>query len=338
MQRKLEKRRNNMSCKSCNFPIGERETKKTCSVCNGATHSFCIITEDGIEYCDHCFILKDQAPKVFEFEMPDEIRRTHIETYRSCPRKFYMEVIEGNKMPDNPYTRVGSDLHELFEKAILDRSYSKEQFYKDYEPMQVEQVSTNLFENHQQVTAFKDRATDSVETFYEVIPNIPPAFIVEETLRFDVGEGLPKVRFTMDLITENEKGNLDLHDWKTGKVMVGKKISADLQAPLYIYGVQQHYGRQVDSFTFYYLKDKKTRTFNRVQENVYECIVGKRSYFINILDTYRELQSIFNKIAKGEFDVPQDTRGMYFTCKMCHIQEMGLCEGAENQSWHQIRG
>lgn len=327
-----------MNCKSCNFPIGEKDSKKACSVCNGTTHSFCLITEDGIEYCDHCFILKDQEKDKVTFDVPEEVRRTHIETYRSCPRKFYLEVIQDNKMPDNPYTRVGSDLHELFEKAILDRTYSKEQFNKEYEPMHIQQVEDGIYDDEEQISAFQKRAEDSIETFYEAIPGIPPAFITEETVHFDVGEALPKVRFTMDLITENENGNLDLHDWKTGKVMVGKKISSDLQAPLYIYGVQQHYKRQVDSFTFYYLKEKKTRKFTRVQENVYECVVGKRSYFINILDTYRELQSIFNNIVKGEFNVPNDTRGMYFTCKMCHLQEMGLCEGADAQSWHQLRG
>ena len=49
----------------------------------------------------------------------------------------------------------------------------------------------------------------------------------------------------MDAVIEGENG-LELLDWKTGQVMVGKKLSSDLQAPLYIYGVMKHLNRHVE--------------------------------------------------------------------------------------------
>ena len=42
--------------------------------------------------------------------IPDVIRRSHIETYRSCPYKFYMEVIKGMEQGDTIYTKMGTDL------------------------------------------------------------------------------------------------------------------------------------------------------------------------------------------------------------------------------------
>lgn len=323
-----------MECNSCGFPMSEKETKVQCGVCGKSTHSFCLIKEADIGYCDNCYVVKtEEKPEVV---LPDTIRRTYIELFRSCPRKFKLEVLDGHRSPPTKYTQVGIDLHELFEKAVLDRSYAKYDMIRDYAPMGDKQIRDGLFDDEADMEDFAKRASDSINTFYELLPSIPPAFVTEQTINYSIGENVPLVEFTMDLITENASGNLDLHDWKTGKVMVGQKISTDLQAPLYIYGVEQHFGRQVDSFTFYYLKEKKVRKFERVQDGVYECKVGKRSYYINTTDAMKEIARIFSKMKKGDFNVPNDTRGMFFTCKMCHLQEQGLCEGAYNQSWNQL--
>lgn len=123
--------------------------------------------------------------------------------------------------------------------------------------------------------------------------------MVEETLMFEIDENLPKVSFTMDLVTENEQGGLDLFDWKTGKELVGKQLASDLQAPIYIHGVQQHTGRQVDSFTFHYLRDNKTRKFQRVDNDTFVCMVGKREYYIRLHETVGELQGLFTQMKKG---------------------------------------
>jgi RecB family exonuclease len=142
----------------------------------------------------------------------------------------------------------------------------------------------------------------------------------------------------MDRIDE-VNGELEMHDWKTGRVMVGQKLSSDLQAPLYIYGTKLHFSKPVRSFTFYYLNENKTRTFTRSAEdpNVYICTVNKRQYKINILDGVREIQRVFSQIKKGNFNIPQDTKKMHFTCKMCHLKKQGICEGADLQSWNQAK-
>lgn len=323
-------------CNSCSFPIGEKETVKECESCSKPLHSFCSLEKDGKRVCDPCYVLKVEEKAVFE--LPEHIRRTHIETYRSCPNKFKLEVLDGHRMPDNPYTRVGSDLHELFEKAIQDRSYPIEQMQVDYLEYEKAHLEEGLYKDEEEYQKFKLRASTSITNFYSVVQSIPPAHIVEETVRYSLGDDIPDVSFTMDLITINENGNWDLHDWKTGKVMVGQKISSDLQAPLYIYGVQKHYGVTVDSFTFYYLNEGKQRRFDRVNDLVYECKVGKRSYYINLEDYVKEIRKIFGQIKKGNFNIPQDTKKMYFTCKMCHLQEQGLCSGADNETWYQMNG
>ena len=323
-------------CNSCGFPVSSRETIGECEVCHKPTHSFCLIKEDDKAYCDHCYVAKTEEKYVPE--LPSTIRRTYIELYRSCPRKFRLEVLEGHASPPTKYTQVGIDLHDLFEKAVNDRTYTKAQMWQDYHPMFKKCIDDELFDDELDIKKFQDRAEQSINTFYEVLPSIPQPFVTEQTISYSVGEDIPDVEFTMDLITEAPNGELDLHDWKTGKVMVGQKIATDMQAPLYIYGVEQHYGRKVRSFTFYYLNEKKTRTFTRVSEGVYECVVGKRSYYIKLRETMTEIAQIFSKMKQGHFSIPQDTKKMFFTCKMCHLQEQGLCFGADQQSWVDLRG
>jgi hypothetical protein len=140
----------------------------------------------------------------------------------------------------------------------------------------------------------------------------------------------------MDRIDEIHE-ELDILDWKTGKVMVGKNLCYDIQAPLYIHAVRTHYKKQVRRFTFHYINENKFRVFERVNDDVYRCTVGKKDYDISITATLREVNTIFSQIKKGNYNVPSDSRGMFFTCKMCHQKAIGACGGVEEQSWHNAR-
>lgn len=312
-------------CKSCFTPVDGRSVA-TCSECNSPLHKDCTINFGGVVFCDVCFTVAEEKPKskFGDFKLPDFIRRTHIETYRSCPQKFYQEVIMGNEMPPNEYTQVGSDLHELFEQAIKNPHYPIRTMKEDFKQLFDEyESSLYTFKTPEQMW---QRAVDSIDTFYTVLPNLGNVHTVEETIFTDIGENIPKVRITMDLITDDGK-ELHMHDWKTGAVMVGKKLSSDLQAPLYIYSVREHFKRDVASFTFYYLQENKTRTFHRnpINPDEYICTVGKRDYKISLTDAIREVKSIFSRIKKGAFDPVQGGENKYFTQKMCHLKALGLC-------------
>lgn len=319
------------TCKNCFTPVDGRSDVQ-CTQCNSPLHKDCAIKEDGAFFCDVCYTVKEETPVTIEWDLPEHIRRTYIETYRTCPFKFLKEVLEGEQQPPTCYTQIGIDLHELFEKAVNDRSFHKNQMEEAFAVYWMG-YTDDLFESPKQKSDMAIRAQDSIDTFYNVLPSIPMPFTSEETIHYSIGDDIPLVEFTMDLVTENALGNLDMHDWKTGGVMVGQKISSDLQAPLYIYGVQKHFNRRVDLFTFYYLKDNKTRVFQRVDDDNFVCLVGKREYKINLTDAIREVKGIFAQIKKGNFNIPRDTKKMYFPCKMCHIKKVGKCKGADEQPW-----
>ena len=324
-------------CKNCFLSIDDMRKSTRCDTCQSPIHKECAI-KDGGTFCDLCYTVRDAEAGGVAFEMPEEIRRTYIELYKSCPHKFLKEVIEGNESSPTCYTQIGIDLHELFDQCS-NRFFPKEDMLETWEHIWG-LYDPNLFESKEQKEKMYQRAIDSINTFYVVLPTLPEKpYATEETIRFDVGEGLPRARFTMDRIDEID-GELEMLDWKTGKVMVGQKLSSDLQAPMYIYGVKKHYGKPVRKFTFYYLQENKERVFIRDEhdEDTYWCTVNKRKYRINLTDAIREIQHIFSQIKNGNFNIPRDTKKMHFTCKMCHLQKEGLCEGAYNESWKQMNG
>ena len=322
-----------MECNSCQFPLNERDSIGICGVCTKTTHSFCLIKKGDNMVCDVCYVKEDTDVKPYEFVLPDFIRRTNIETYRKCPNKFKLEVLEGHEQPPRSYTQVGIDLHDIFEKCLWDRAITIQQAKAMYDVEFEKEKEMNLFETDEIAQGFYKRAIDCIDNYFELLPTFPKPFITEETIFYDVQEGLPKVRFTMDAIFEEPDGTLSLKDWKTGKELVGKQLAEDLQAPLYIYGVEQHYGKKVSKFTYYYLKDNKVREFVRTDDGTFVCTVGKREYKIRTNEMLGTVRSLFARIKNGDFNIPLDTKKMYFTCKMCHLQEQGLCQGADTQAW-----
>lgn len=333
-------------CANCFTELGE--SKIECDSCGAEMHMSCKNTCEKCEktLCDecalegkHCNDEKDEEPA----NQIDKIRRSHIELYKTCPYAFYLEVIKGVKSPTSSFAQIGIDLHDLFEQACLGEienskemlaqytdiwnNYEDTLFAKDvnlYKDMDVPRLRTKLWE--QSVTG--------IERFFNILPTLPKEpFATEEQIIFSINDDMPNVSITMDRIDKVD-GELEILDWKTGKAMVGKKLSSDLQAPLYIYAVKQHYNMPVRKFTFYYLKDDSVRTFERESDDIYVCKVRSNEYRVSLTETIREVKSIFSRIKNEEFNVPRNTKRMYFKCKMCGFKDVDYCKGADMQIWY----
>lgn len=325
-----------MYCASCGQPV-KKADKTRCSVCDGSLHKDCALTKDNQNYCDNCYAVDEQSPNLPQsFTIPEVIRRSYIETYRACPYKFYREVLMGETADENGiHAQIGIDLHELFGKACLENpNYTKEHMTDEFRPIW-NNYEAGKFSCIEQQSELLSRSKECITRFYEILPSFPHrAFAIEEKLEFAVGDLLPKISTTLDRV-DRLGDELHITDWKTGKVMVGEKLSSDLQAPLYIYGAQEKYGMPVKSFRFIYLQDGKERLFTRIENsNTFVCTVRKRDYFISPDAAVKEVQSVFGRIMNGDFNIPQDVKKMYFHCKMCHLQEQKKCQGADVQSWY----
>lgn len=322
-------------CNNCQTHIKDLRKAVNCSSCNKPLHKECAIKDGGTFFCDVCYTVKgetqfEQITK--ELVIPDVIRRSYIQTYKDCPYKFYMEVIKGIQEPQNIYAKLGNDLHELFEKACTNKEFQKKHMLDEFETIWYNYPPT-IFEDTKQHKALHTRAINCIDNFYktlETLPNTP--FRTEEEIIINVGEDLPKISTTLDRVDLID-GELEISDWKTGKVLVGNKLSSDMQVPLYILGAKTKYNLPVRKFTLYYLEDGKERIFERVQGDKYKCTVRKRDYYIDTYDSLKEVQHIFSQIKNGNFNIPNDTKKMFFSCKVCHLRKKEICQGAELESW-----
>lgn len=310
-----------------------------CKTCGGKLHKECAIQDEGF-LCDTCYTEAFNKPEVLEFKVPEVIRRSYIKQYDDCPYQFYMQHSKGIEQEVNIYSQMGIDLHELFERGSKESNYKPHQMMQDFKEV-FNSYDVKMFDGLYGKTTSEDmlnKGIVSIETFYNVIKGLPGTLhSAEKTFEYSIGEDLPKVQCTIDRVQLID-GKLHVMDWKTGGVMVGKALSSDLQPPLYIKAVQEEYpDMTIESFTLYYLSENKVRTYHRINDDNYMCTVGKREYKINITDTVRKVQHMFSQIKNGNFNIPIETRGMYYTCKMCHIKKAGMCEGAEMQSWNQFQ-
>lgn len=270
-----------------------------------------------------------------EFTVPEVIRRSYIETYRTCPHKFYLEVIQGHSSGETIYTKLGIDLHDLFDRACNDKEFTKSMMQYEFISLW-EKYNKELFDNEEQKEKMYTRGIECIDAFYNLLPTLPNRpFTTEETIQFSIGEDLPLVQITMDRIDEVD-GELEIGDWKTGKTMTGMKLSTDLQPPLYIKAVLEQFKKPVRKFRLFYLQEGKEREYVRsaINPDEYICTVKKREYKINLTDAVREVQHLFSQIKKGNFNIPRDTKKLYFACKMCE-QLNKKCQGADAESWNQ---
>ena len=321
-----------MNCNNCYLPIADARKEVKCAICNANLHKDCSIKENDLHYCDTCFTVKEQEKSYVNFDIPDVIRRSYIEDYKSCPYKFYLTVIKGiSDDSETIYNRLGSDLHEFFERASLDRNYHLPDMLSDYAKL------WDLYEkfalSDDLKTYMLDRGNTCIHNFYDVLATLPEeTYATEKQILTNIGDDLPQISTTIDRI-DLVDGMLELSDWKTGRMLVGNKLTNDMQAPLYIYAAENHYKKPVRKFTFFYLQDNKTRTFIRQVDNSFICTVRKRIYRIKPNDAIKEVQSIFSQIKKGNFNIPNDTRKMHYTCKICNHAISNNCKGADVQAW-----
>ena len=78
-----------------------------------------ICVKCGAEICDECSMKNkfkcEKCADKQKIKIPDVIRRSSIEDYKSCPFYFKLHVIDGNEPTQHVLARLGSDLHDLYE-------------------------------------------------------------------------------------------------------------------------------------------------------------------------------------------------------------------------------
>lgn len=274
-----------------------------------------------------------------KIKIPDVIRRSSIEDYKSCPFYFKLHVIDGNEPRQNVLARLGSDLHEMYEqvqRGDLEPNIEALKSSLDWYMAHIEEDYPD--EDMDRLWNRAEICNKNFLSIYQTFENKAVTF--EERIEFPVGKDLPKVTIAYDRLEEDENGDLHIIDWKTGEVMSGKKLTTDLQPALYLKAVEQKYGKMPKSFRLIYLSDTykdgshKERLFTSIDGNKFVCKVGKKEYIQDISEQLKVVQKLFSQIKARNFNIPE--KPDYFKCKMCSFREDGLCSGNDTESWKLI--
>lgn len=327
-----------MECKNCLKEITTDKVVK-CSRCGGELHEGCatIKCDCGKPICDVCFLTHQQCEECEEKGKVtlETVRRSHLELYERCPYAFELEVVKNLGHAQTIYTQSGIDLHELFDEYSKRDDGDEDEMFARFMDEYEQHYPREWYTGYATYDKMIDRYKRNIKGFFELRDEIGKPIITEEKIFLNVGDNLPTVNITMDRIDE-EDGEFVLGDYKTGKVMVGKKFTTDLQAPLYIKAVKSHYDKPVKRFDLYYLGEGKRRSFIRDESNtdLYHCTVNKRVYTVSLSETVKEVRSRLDKIKKGLFNI--DPHQKQYDCRNCQFFEKE-CAGVDTETWRQVR-
>lgn len=330
-------------CKNCRRVITVEETTN-CVVCGSKMHLACSIKTKKGRYCDSCF---EEEQDIKTFNMPPSIRRSYIDEYEKCPYSAYLDIIKGIEIKNSSFAEVGIILHEVFEEYFKElHKPTKEEMINSFK-LKFDTIDRSCFEFG--LTLYKDKTLEEhISDMYQIGLTSIENFLkldeehsmqanrklidTEKTILLDIGESYPKVQLTFDRVDEVD-GELEVIDYKTGNVMVGKELQDNIQVPLYILGVEKHYGRKVRRFVLHYLGENKTRVYERIDNDTFRCYVRNLWYNVSLSKTIERVKIDFTNMKQGKWDVPSDFKSMFFKCKTCPKKRYGYCEGAEGQIW-----
>ena len=176
------------------------------------------------------------------------------------------------------------------------------------------------------------KGINNILGFNTLCYDMPIPWKTEERISIPIPNTQIKATIAFDRINLNQDGSYDLLDYKTGKVHVGVKLRNDLQPALYIKCVEENYGIHINRFIFLFTGECKTRIFERIGEDTFECMVGKKSYKFSISEKINEISLLFKAIEKADFYIPNELHP--YTCENeCGSFKSGDCTGKFNGKW-----
>ena len=271
--------------------------------------------------CDDCsiqnnFLCEAHTTKKKRIKL-DEVRRSHIELYKKCPRAFELQVIDGKEVEMGVYADIGIALHDIFDNAskivnpdLEDMKVTWRNYFSTIPKEKFEGCQRKLSIPEFQVQQF-EKGIHNINGYQALCGSMPIPWKTEERLSIAIPGTKIRATIAYDRINLNADGTYDILDYKTGKVHVGVKFEKDLQPALYIACVEENYKIRVNRFIFLFTGECKERIFNRVNDDIFECYVGKKCYRFSISEKLKEIKEIFQAIEHNEFAIPPDLHPYY---------------------------
>jgi len=268
----------------------------------------------------------------------DFMSSTMFEAYLTCPYSFKIDFIDKQKhlkfraedeeqIGDNKYAACGRELHDLFEEYSLKDEKTIEEMINSY-IVKFETIPNDLFDSNEDRDIFYKRDLIIINNWFNQEQECPKPLFTEKQHFVQIHDDLPPIRVTIDRINGDIE-HVDewiVEDYKTGKVYAGDKLRYNLQMPIYALAIKQLYGHIPQTLRLRFPQHNCYREFNRINDDVYRCIVPRgKTYNISLKTTLKTMINIYNKIKNGHFS--PNPKNEFFCNTFCQYGISGECKG-----------
>lgn len=261
-----------------------------------------------------------------------KVRQSMLNTYKQCPfmclnewGKFgEKEPYDTDEHPTNKYALTGIAFHETMEywgnEKMRGVSLDLLNLHDDL-TANFNKIPIDMFEDNLDKEEFFNSLHEQLDWVYENHLNIVPLAV---ELKFELEGlilGLPNCAGTIDRIQGDMTAqDVDLVDYKTGKVYYKPQLIDNVQACMYALAFKKMYGFYPKRFIFIFSKHKKVRTIEITDE------------FIEAGTT--NIKSIWYHIANGDFNPPPHAP-KFFCNNFCQYKK--ICpRWKKPKGWEQV--
>lgn len=199
----------------------------------------------------------------------DKISYSKLDKYNNCPLSYKYEYILNVPVQKNPSTSFGESMHKTLNDYHNKKSFGiNVSFAELCEIFKKNWVPIGHINKDHSVEHFKN-GLQMLENYYNKHNNesIKHKGLEKE---FEIKLGDTKLVGKIDRIDILPSGNVELIDYKTGKVKDQNYVDKDEQLAIYTLGATQGLGLSVEKLSYYYIEEgvkiSTTKTKEQLQE------------------------------------------------------------------------
>ncbi|MFY9691910.1 MAG: ATP-dependent DNA helicase [Candidatus Acidiferrales bacterium] len=185
---------------------------------------------------------------------PLQLSASAIGTYETCPMKYLFRYSWGVRGGPNPQAQFGNMMHTTIKEFVAEvrkrgKSVPLEEIFAIFE----REWTSAGFPDEYQESEYRKAGREQLEAFYRTYITAPADVLYQEKpFELPLDHEIV-VTGRMDQVNRAGKGEVEIIDYKTGRVRDAKKAAADLQLGIYALAAREALDLEPTRLVFYNL-------------------------------------------------------------------------------------